>query len=158
MTASGVRLRAREYKGEDAQLEKAIEIIREANPFPAVCGRVCTRPCEDTCELGKDGDSISIRALKRYASDYELARRPLVAEPCEIIYSEKIAVIGAGPAGFTAAVDLIRMGYPVTIFEKEKELGGMLRYAIPPYRLPDRILKREIDWIKGLGIKIKTGD
>jgi len=94
--------------------------------------------------------------LKRYASDYELARRPLVAEKCKIIYSEQIAIIGAGPAGLSAAVDLIRMGYSVSVFEKEKKAGGMLRYAIPPYRLPDRILKREIDWIKNLGIKIKT--
>ena len=121
-----------------------------------MCGRVCTRPCEETCELGVDGDAVAIRALKRYASDYELARRPLKAQPCEIKYSEKIAIIGAGPAGLTAAVDLIRLGYPITVFEKEHEPGGMLRYAIPPYRLPDRILKREIDWIKGLGIDIKT--
>ena len=138
------------------KFEEAIEVIREANPFPAVCGRVCTRPCEDVCELGVNGDSVAIRALKRYASDYELARRSIVVEPCEIIYKEKIAIIGAGPAGLTAAVDLIRLGYPVTVFEAEKEPGGMLRYAIPPYRLPDRVLKREIDWIKGLGIKIKT--
>ena len=138
------------------KFEQAIELIRLANPFPAVCGRVCTRPCEETCILSENGDPVSIRALKRYASDYELARRPLVSTPCEIIYSEKIAIIGAGPAGLTAAVDLIRMGYPVTVFEKENEPGGMLRYAIPPYRLPDRILKREIDWIKSLGIIIKT--
>ena len=78
-------------------------------------------------------------------------------EPCERIYNEKIAIIGAGPAGLSAAVDLIRIGYPVTVFEAQKESGGMLRYAIPPYRLPKRILKREIDWIKGLGIEIKTG-
>jgi len=132
-------------------------VIREANPFPAVCGRVCTRPCEDTCELGIYGDAISIRALKRYASDYELARRPLSIEPCKILYDEKVAIIGAGPAGLTAAVDLINLGYPITVFESEKEPGGMLRYGIPPYRLPDRILKREIDWIKALGIKIQTG-
>ena len=139
------------------RFEEAVEVIREANPFPAVCGRVCTRPCEQSCEQSENGDSISIRALKRYASDYELARRALVTKPCEKIYDEKIATIGAGPAGLSAAVDLIRMGYSVTVFEAKKDPGGMLRYAIPPYRLPDRVIKREIDWIKGLGVEIKTG-
>lgn len=139
------------------KFEEAVEEIRKANPFPAVCGRVCTRPCEETCESGKYGDSISIRALKRYASDYELARRPIYMKPCEIYHKEKVGIIGAGPAGLSAAVDLINLGYPVTVFEASKEPGGMLRYGIPPYRLPDRILKREIDWIKSLGIKIETG-
>jgi NADPH-dependent glutamate synthase beta subunit-like oxidoreductase len=68
-------------------------LIREANPFPAICGRVCNRSCEEHCEIGLDGDSVQIRALKRFACDYELARRPLYAKPCEIIYKEKIAVI-----------------------------------------------------------------
>ena len=139
------------------KFEEAIEEIRKTNPFPAVCGRVCTRPCEDTCELSAHGDAISIRALKRYASDYELARRPIIREPCAIKYSEKIAIIGAGPAGLTAAVDLIKIGYSVSVFEASKEAGGMLRYGIPPYRLPERVLKREIDWIKSLGIEIKNG-
>ena len=137
------------------KFEEAIDVIRQTNPFPAVCGRVCTRPCEDTCILSETGDTISIRALKRYASDYELARRPIFVEPCEIKYKEKIAIIGAGPAGLTAGVDLIRLGFPVYVFEASNEPGGMLRYGIPPYRLPDRILKREIDWIKGLGVNIK---
>jgi NADPH-dependent glutamate synthase beta subunit-like oxidoreductase/ferredoxin/coenzyme F420-reducing hydrogenase delta subunit len=106
--------------------------------------------------LAESGDAIQIRALKRYASDYELSRRALSSEPCEIIYKEKIAIIGAGPAGLTAAVDLIRLGYPVIVFEAKKDPGGMLRYGIPVYRLPERILKREIDWIKSLGVKIKT--
>ena len=106
--------------------------------------------------LAESGDAIQIRALKRYASDYELARRPLSKNPCKIYNKEKIAIIGAGPAGLTAAVDLIRLGYPVTVFEAKKDPGGMLRYGIPSYRLPDRILKREIDWIKSLGITIKT--
>lgn len=139
------------------KFEEAVDVIRQANPFPAICGRVCTRPCETNCEHGKKGDPVSIRALKRFASDYELVRRPVTIEPCNIIYKEKIAVIGAGPAGLTAAVDLVNLGYPVTVFEAEKEAGGMLRYGIPTYRLPNRVLKREIDWIKGLGIKIKTG-
>ncbi|MHA1828674.1 MAG: FAD-dependent oxidoreductase, partial [Candidatus Heimdallarchaeaceae archaeon] len=152
---AGINVKA--YIGliSNRDFEKAIEVVRQANPFPAVCGRVCTRPCEESCEQSEKGDPVSIRALKRYASDYELARRPLVSESCEQKYNEKIAIIGSGPAGLSAAVDLIRLGYPVKVFEKNEYPGGMLRYAIPRYRLPDRVLKREIDWIKGLGIKIE---
>ena len=154
---AGVNVKAYVHLIANRKFEEAIEVIRQSNPFPAVCGRVCTRPCEEVCELGEKGDPVSIRALKRYASDYELARRPITINPCEIVYDEKVAVIGAGPSGLTAAVDLINIGYPVTVFEEKKDPGGMLRYGIPPYRLPDRILRREIDWIKGLGVQIKTG-
>jgi len=154
---AGVNVKAYVNLVANRRFEEAVEVIRRRNPFPAVCGRVCTRPCENSCEQSEKGDSVSIRALKRYASDYELAHRPLVMEQCETIYNEKIAIIGAGPAGLSAGVDLIRMGYPITVFEAEEEPGGMLRHAIPPYRLPDRVLKREIDWIKGLGLEIKTG-
>ena len=154
---AGINVKAYVNLIANRKFEEAVEVIRQANPFPAVCGRVCTRPCEDSCEHGVEGDPVSIRALKRYASDYELARRPLVMGPCKTVYDEKVAIIGAGPAGLSAAVDLVRIGYPVTVFEAQKEPGGMLRYAIPPYRLPDRTLKREIDWIKRLGIEIKTG-
>ncbi len=153
---AGINVKAYINLIANQKFEEAVDVIREANPFPAVCGRVCTRPCEGTCILGEHGDSIPIRALKRYASDYELARRDLVAEPCRIDRPQKIAIVGAGPAGLTAAVDLIRRGYPVTVFEGKKEPGGMLRYGIPPYRLPLRILRREIDWIRGLGVVIKT--
>ena len=154
---AGINVKAYISLIANRRFEEAVEVIREANPFPAICGRVCTRPCEQHCEQSENGDCISIRALKRYASDYELARRSLVLQSCEKVYDEKVAIIGAGPAGLSAAVDLTRMGYLVTVFEAENDPGGMLRYAIPPYRLPDRILKREIDWIKGLGIEIKTG-
>ncbi len=154
---AGINVKAYVNLIANKRFEEAMRVIREANPFPAVCGRVCTRPCEQSCEQNEDGDCISIRALKRYASDYELARRALVMKSCEKIYDEKIAIIGAGPAGLSAAVDLIRRGYFVCVFEEKNDPGGMLRYAIPPYRLPDRILKREIDWIKELGVKIKTG-
>jgi len=154
---AGINVKAYVNLIANRKFEEAVKVIRQANPFPAICGRICTRPCEDNCEQGVNGDSVSIRALKRYASDYELVRRSLIIEPCERIYDEKIAIVGAGPAGLSAAVDLIRMGYPVTVFEAQKDPGGMLRYAIPSYRLPKRILKREIDWIKNLGVEIKTG-
>jgi len=154
---AGINVKAYVNLIANRRFEEAVEVIREKNPFPAVCGRVCTRPCEQSCEQSENGDCISIRALKRYASDYELARRALVMKSCEKKYDEKIAIIGAGPAGLSAAVDLVRMGYPVIVFEEKNDPGGMLRYAIPPYRLPDRVIKREIDWITGLGVEIKTG-
>ncbi len=153
---AGVNVKAYIHHIANRKFEEAVDVIREANPFPAVCGRICTRPCEDHCELGVNGDSISIRTLKRYASDYELARRSPVMKPCEITQNEKIAVIGSGPAGLTAAVDLIRLGYLITVFEEKQDPGGMLRYGIPSYRLPDRILKKDIEWIKGLGVEIQT--
>jgi len=154
---AGVNVKAYVNLIANKRFEEAVDVIRENNPFPAICGRVCNRPCEYNCEQGLKGDSVQIRALKRFASDYELARRTIDIEPCKIIHNEKIAIIGAGPAGLSAAVDLIRIGYFVNVFEAENEPGGMLRYAIPSYRLPKRILKREIDWIKDLGIKIETG-
>ncbi|MFE3845337.1 FAD-dependent oxidoreductase [Thermoplasmatota archaeon] len=153
---AGVNVKAYINLIANKRFEEAVDVIREDNPFPAICGRVCNRPCEDNCEQGLKGDSVQIRALKRFACDYELARRPINMEPCKIIHKEKIAIIGAGPAGLSAAVDLIRKGYFVNVFEAEKEPGGMLRYAIPSYRLPKRILKREIDWIKDLGVNINT--
>ena len=153
---AGVNVKAYVHLIANGKFEEAIDVIRNANPFPAVCGRVCTRPCETHCELGAQGDAISIRDLKRYAADYELARRPLVMKPCILRFKEKIAIVGSGPAGLTAAVDLIRLGYPVTVFEEKKEPGGMLRYGIPSYRLPKRILNKDIEWILGLGVQIQT--
>jgi len=154
---AGVNVKAYVNLVANKRFEEAVDVIRMNNPFPAICGRVCTRPCENNCEQAEKGDPVSIRALKRYASDYELARRSLTMEPCKTVYKEKIGIIGAGPAGLSAAVDLVRLGYPVTVFEAKHDPGGMLRYAIPAYRLPDRIVKREIDWIKDLGVEIQTG-
>ena len=154
---AGVNIKAYIHLIANGEYEEAVDVIREANPFPAVCGRVCTRPCENHCELGEHGDPVAIRELKRYAADYELARRPLTMTPCSIKYKEKIAIVGSGPAGLTAAVDLIRLGYPVTVFEEKKQAGGMLRYGIPSYRLPKRILNKDLEWIQGLGVKIQTG-
>jgi len=152
---AGVNVKAYINLIANRRFEDAVEVIRLSNPFPMVCGRVCTRPCEEGCE--QEGDPLAIRALKRFASDYELARRPIDTEPCEIVHDERIGVIGSGPAGLTAAVDLVRLGYPVTVYESSDEPGGMLRFGIPPNRLPKRVLKREIDWIRDLGVGIETG-
>ena len=140
------------------QFEDAIEIIRKENPFPSICGRVCTHPCEDKCESGKTGKPIAVRALKRFAADYELSMKKDILPPYRITKEEKIAIVGSGPAGLTAAHYLSVMGYKVTVFEALPVAGGMLTVGIPDYRLPKEVLQREIDAIvkAGLDIRLNT--
>lgn len=134
--------------------EQAFEIARASNPLVSTCGRICAHPCESRCRRGSIEDPISSRALKRFvveqAHDYRIRTR----KRAEITRAEKVAVIGAGPSGLTAAVDIIKAGYAVTIFEKEAGPGGMLRNAIPKYRLPESVLQEDIDDILGLGVQI----
>ena len=142
---------------KDGKFEEALELIRAAIPFPAVCGKVCFHPCEAECERGKVEEPIAIKALKRFVSDYEVKKGKEKIEPFPQKYEDKVAVIGAGPAGLTAAFELVKLGYPVTVFESMIEPGGMLRYGIPPYRLPKEDLDIEIERIKDSGVEIKTG-
>jgi len=141
----------------DNRLEEALTSHLERNPFPCICARVCPHPCEGRCRRAELDAPVSIRALKRYMVD--TAKR---IEPQEIVHENpncldmKIAVIGAGPAGLSCAYFLRRMGYPVTVFEKQDRPGGMMVYAIPEYRLPRIILQEEIDWLLGTGIELKT--
>ncbi len=134
----------------------AWEKIVERNPFPAVCGRVCPHLCEDGCNRRKKDDPVAINALEQFVGDFglaqglELARLP--GEP----KTERIAVIGAGPAGLSCAYQLARRGYPVTVFESFSQPGGMLRYGIPTYRLPREVLDGEIRRILNLGVELKT--
>ncbi len=140
------------------EYHEAFEIIGEKNPFPIVTGLVCPHPCESRCHSAESGSgSISVRALKRFVSDKELETQFQPKPKAKQIYSEKVAVIGAGPAGMTAAFDLTLAGYGVTIFEKESYAGGMMEAAIPRYRLPQHYLKTEIEAIKHVGVEIKTG-
>ena len=137
-------------------VQEADRIIRRTNPFPSVCGRICTRECESVCRRGKSVDEpVAIRALKRYAADN--AGPGAGAEKADHIYPEKIAIVGAGPAGLTAAHDLALMGYSATVFESEDEPGGMLTRGIPRYRLPLDLVRSEVDRIRSLGVEIKTG-
>ncbi len=136
-------------------VESAIKIIRQVNPFPSVCGRICTRVCETVCRRGQVDEPIAIGALKRFAADQ--AKGLKFSKPLGPYYNEKIAVIGSGPAGLTAAHDLALLGYRVTVFEAQKELGGMLISGIPEYRLPKNIVKEDIDFILSMGIEAKTG-
>jgi len=136
--------------------DEALEIVRDAIPFPGVLGRVCISFCEAECERGMLDDSISIRNLHRFLADYE--RENNLAKPVtrKIDKKERVAVVGAGPAGISCAYHLARKGYPVTIFEAKPEAGGLLRYAIPEYRLPRNVLDEEIQRVLDLGVKIKV--
>lgn len=137
---------------KEDNLDKAGEIIRQTSMLPSVCGRVCPqeRQCEGSCILGIKGESIAIGALERYVGDNTSAQTP------DIIPSgKKVAIIGSGCAGITAASDLRKAGHDVTIFEALHKFGGVLRYGIPPFRLPRKVLDREINNLKEMGVKFE---
>jgi NADPH-dependent glutamate synthase beta subunit-like oxidoreductase len=134
----------------------AWSLIREANPFPAVTGRVCGHPCETSCNRRAWDGAVSINALERFVGDWGLAHGD--AMPPAIARTEQVAVIGGGPAGLTCAYHLARLGYRVTVFEAHRALGGVLRQGIPPYRLPRAVLDREIELVLALGIGVATGE
>ena len=142
----------------DGKYKEALELIRRDNPLPIICGRVCFHPCETNCERSKLDAPVAINALKRFLTDWE--SRQTGKEQVEQIpkkHEEKIAVVGSGPTGLVAASELLKQGYPVTIFESQNELGGMLRTCIPEYRLPKSLLNAEIDRLTRSGIEVKTG-
>ncbi|MFW9894674.1 MAG: FAD-dependent oxidoreductase [Candidatus Thorarchaeota archaeon] len=135
------------------KFKEALDLIRRRMPLPSVCGRVCLHPCEDVCSRKDVDQAIAIEALKGFVADKASGESPKRLEKTQ---SEKVAIIGSGPAGLSAAYDLIRLGYGVTIFEALSNAGGMLSVGIPDYRLPREILNRDIDYIKALGVEIKT--
>ena len=132
--------------------------LKEANCLPAVCGRVCPQEsqCEALCILGKRGDPLAVGRLERFAADYE-REHGLVAAPKERPKptGKKVAIIGAGPAGLTAAGDLVRLGHEVTLFEAFHRPGGVLIYGIPEFRLPKAIVEAEVDYLRKLGVRIE---
>jgi NADH-quinone oxidoreductase subunit F len=134
------------------RLEDAYKILIKSNPFPVVCGRVCDYQCQFKCRRGTVDEPVAIKNLKRFITDN--VSRPKIS-PIPVTRKEKIGVIGAGPAGLTAARGLAQRGYKVVVWEELPEPGGMLRYGIPAYRLPRDILAREIKEIKNLGVEIK---
>ncbi|MFH0815895.1 MAG: FAD-dependent oxidoreductase [Methanobacteriota archaeon] len=141
----------------DKRYEEAVAVIRRANPFPGVCGRVCTHPCEGECQRGEFDDPVAIKALKRFASDYERARR-CPAPVVKLGKKGRVAIIGAGPAGLTAAYDLALSGHPVVVFDSAKYAGGMLGWGIPSFRLPREIVRGEVMQISDLGVDIRLGE
>ncbi len=136
--------------------EQALEIVRADNPFPSVCGRICNHGCEVTCTRGEVDSPIAIMQLKRFISDFEGTRPLVLPPPVPKTRSQKVAVVGGGPAGLSAAYFLAKKGYPVTLFEASPVLGGMLALAIPEFRLPREHLQRDIQYILALGIEVKT--
>jgi NADPH-dependent glutamate synthase beta subunit-like oxidoreductase/Pyruvate/2-oxoacid:ferredoxin oxidoreductase delta subunit len=138
------------------KFREAVEVIRRDMPFPAICGRVCFSPCEDACARTNVDQAVAIRALKRLAADVEREEGRVKPEPIPKKRSEKVAIIGAGPAGLTAAYELAKLGYPVTIFERMSKSGGMMQYCIPDFRLEKFVVANEIAYIKDLGVEIKT--
>jgi len=142
-------------KGKYAE---AMEVIRRANPLPAICGRVCFHPCEGECRRNVVDEPISIQYLKRFVYDWCYENNTNI-DPPEITEEKKgtVAIIGSGPAGLTCAYDLRLKGYNITVFESLDKLGGMMRTGIPAYRLPREILDREIDYIRKMGVEFKTG-
>jgi len=140
----------------DEACEKAWRIEMETNPFPSVMGRVCPHPCETGCNRGQKDGPVGINSVERFIGDYAIDHG-LKAEPIEgeDLKDQKIAVIGSGPSGLSAAYQLARRGYKVTVFEGLPKAGGMLRYGIPVYRLPREILDAEIQRIVDLGVELK---
>ncbi len=155
-----VSLDIRGYAGfiADGKFKEAYDLIREKVPFPGVLGRVCTHPCEDLCKRGLVDEPISIAKLKRFVADhvYENYGEEIKLEHVPSTTGKKVAIIGAGPAGLSAAYDLKIFGYDVTVFEKLPVVGGMMAVGIPEYRLPRATLERELEFVKGVGVEIAT--
>ena len=139
-------------------LEEGLRILYETNPLPEVCGRICTHKCETVCSIGNKGEPLSIRWLKRYIADNvpsEKYKEILGADKIEQ-NGKKVAVVGAGPSGLSAAHYLANMGYAVTVYEALPEAGGMMRYGIPEYRLPYEQIDKDVNYILSLGVELKT--
>jgi len=144
--------------------QEALALIKRNNPFPAVCGRVCNRRCEDACTRGTIDEAIAIDEVKRFLAEQDLNAEhryvPTPIIPASIHrdhWDEKIAIIGGGPSGLSAAYYLANLGYRPTVFEKSEEPGGMLRYGIPSYKLEKDVIAAEIDIMREMGVEIKTG-
>ena len=137
---------------KEGELEKSGEIIRNTSMLPSVCGRVCPqeRQCEGKCVLGIKGEPVAIGALERYVGDNTVARDVKIVPS-----GKKVAIVGSGCAGITAAADLRKAGHDVTIFEALHKFGGVLRYGIPPFRLPRKVLDKELENLKNMGVKFE---
>jgi len=160
MAACPSNMKIREYVGliSEGKYIEAVQVMKEDNPLILVCGRVCPHPCEENCRRGDKDESVAINNLKRFAADYDFRlykEGKIKIEETEKTKSQKVAIVGAGPAGLTCAYYLAQMGYQTTIFERLPVAGGMLRVGIPAYRLPYDILQAEVDQILALGVELK---
>jgi len=144
-------------KVKTKDFEDAIRIVKATNSLPAICGRVCPQEeqCEKYCILGKKGEPVAIGRLERFVADWEMARG--VKKPTVPPWNgKKVAVVGSGPAGLTCAGDLAKLGYKVTVFEALHAPGGVLIYGIPEFRLPKRIVAAEVEYVRSLGVEVRT--
>lgn len=137
--------------------DEALELIKKENPLPAVCGRICNRKCEDACTMGTIGDPVAIDNVKKFIADRELVEEQRFVPKIKWNRGNKLAVIGAGPAGISCAYYAAVLGHDVTVFEKQEMSGGMLRYGIPSFRLEKDIVEAEVDVLTKLGVKFKYG-
>lgn len=151
-------------KASQGKYKEALALIKKQNPFPAVCGRICNRRCEDACTRGTIDEAVAIDAVKKFIAQQDLKAEtryiPPVVIPASIHmdhFQEKIAVIGGGPAGLSAAFYLAEKGYRPVVFEKSEKPGGMLQYGIPSYKLEKNVIEAEIDVMREMGVEIKTG-
>jgi NADPH-dependent glutamate synthase beta subunit-like oxidoreductase/NAD-dependent dihydropyrimidine dehydrogenase PreA subunit len=157
----GVNVQAYMALTAAGRFEEALNIIKEDNPLPGICGRVCHHPCEASCRRRELDEAVAICDVKRFLSDYELGRRSTSPEntsrvsPVKARRKERVGIVGSGPAGLTAAYYLAKAGFQIVIFEALPEAGGMLRWGIPSYRLPRSILDGEIRDILALGVELK---
>jgi glutamate synthase (NADPH) small chain len=140
----------------------ALERIKKENPFPAICGRICPAPCEQACVFHADGEPIAIRDLERFAADFgqkgtvSKLNGPGHSIKSDQVRSKKVAIIGSGPAGMSAAYYLAKMNLGVTIFEAAHQPGGLLRYAVPEFRLPQKVLDEQFSQLRSAGVEIQT--
>jgi glutamate synthase (NADPH/NADH) small chain len=143
----------------DGDMPEAVRILKDKNSLPGICGRVCPQEtqCEATCVVAKKGAPIAIGRLERYVADWERANKDSLNSPVAqpIPTGKRIAVVGSGPAGLTAAADLAKLGHDVTIFEALHVAGGVLMYGIPEFRLPKEIVQTEVDYVTSLGVKLE---
>lgn len=151
-------------KASQGKYREALALIKKQNPFPAVCGRICNRRCEEACTRGTIDQAVAIDAVKKFIAEQDLKAEtryiPPVVIPASIHmdhFPEKIAVIGGGPAGLSAAFYLAEKGYRPTVFEKDEKPGGMLQYGIPSYKLEKNVIQAEIDIMREMGVEIRTG-
>ena len=141
----------------DGNYEAAVRVIKDRNPFPSVCGRVCPHLCESACRRNLVDEPVAINYVKRFATDWDMARETPWVPRTAPATGKRIAVVGAGPSGLSAAYYSALAGHAVTVFEKQDHAGGMMRYGIPEYRLPKSTLEHEIDIIRALGVRVVTG-
>ena len=144
-------------KAAEGKYDEALKVIKRDNPFPAVCGRICPHNCEAECSRARVDESIAIDDIKKFIADKELEEGNLYIPTVYDHWTEKVAVIGAGPAGMTAAYYLAEKGYPVTVFDRQPAPGGMLKYGIPTFRLEKDVIDAEIEALKKLGVEFRCG-